>query len=364
MDGRRSRRGGRRLALGARRTLPPGPGTVTYPVPDRLANARRRRAARSDRARPDHDLPQGRLRLRGSLQPRVQALERKFTERLARGPAPGSATVPAPARCPISRVVPSRPIARPAAGEQAFSQVRPPGNRGRESRGVLPRRAFPHEQHVRSSRRAARRPSAKVARSEPTSRWFTRACSWPWTWEPARRVEEAVEHGGQAQLGGCGDAQRDAAQRDGEAAALAEGVAPEARFVAPPEREVDVALVGEQARPLAEHLDGERLELRVVERGAPLERAEPAGHAHRRRQAHRQVQVGGTERVGDVEPRGERGSVGSHDGATLPTDPAAGPASHAQPSSAVGDVPSSSPFRKTVTGPSSLTTITVALGSS
>ena len=76
LDGRRAGADVGRVPLVARRPLPAGARSVADPLPHGMAHAPRRRAARDHRALGVHDRPARRLRLRGSVQPGVQARPR------------------------------------------------------------------------------------------------------------------------------------------------------------------------------------------------------------------------------------------------------------------------------------------------
>ena len=82
-----------RVAIAARRALPPGARPVADPLPHRVAHAPGRGAARHDRAVGVHDRPAGRLRLRGGVQPGVQARAGRLAEPLAGDPSAATAAL-------------------------------------------------------------------------------------------------------------------------------------------------------------------------------------------------------------------------------------------------------------------------------
>ena len=86
VDGGRPGRRGQRVALVARRALPPGARSLADPVPHRVAHAPGRGAPRHCGPRRGRGVTSGRLRLRGGVQPGVQAIARPLPEPLAFGP--------------------------------------------------------------------------------------------------------------------------------------------------------------------------------------------------------------------------------------------------------------------------------------
>ena len=100
LDGRRAGQPRRRVPLVARRPLPPGARPVADPLPHGVAHAPRQRAARHHRAVGVHHRPARRLRLRGSVQPGVQARARRLAEPLAGGGRDANDVPPRPPRHP------------------------------------------------------------------------------------------------------------------------------------------------------------------------------------------------------------------------------------------------------------------------
>ena len=81
------------VEVAARRAVPTGPRTITDPLPDRVAYAPRRGAARHHPDQHRRDRPAGRLPVGGGVQPGVQAGARDGSQRLAPGPRPPLVTV-------------------------------------------------------------------------------------------------------------------------------------------------------------------------------------------------------------------------------------------------------------------------------
>ena len=119
VDGGRAGVGCRGVPLAARRALPAGARALPDPLPDRVAHAPRRGAARHRRPGRRCGGPPGRLRVRGGVQPRLQADPRRGAQRVAGRPRTPTENAEQPRPCRFRRragpsgsppaVVPRRP---------------------------------------------------------------------------------------------------------------------------------------------------------------------------------------------------------------------------------------------------------------